>query len=477
LISLGTSLPNGQKLDETAKLLPADGAAEDFFGNAVATNGEIAVVGAWFDDNLKGSAYIFRRNGDTWSEEEKLIASDGSSYDFFGHSVAIYEDNVIIGASGANNKGAAYIFHYNGNSWTQSQKLTAGNGMSYDSFGFSVSLDEDYALVGAVGAQTLKGAVYIFKKNGSSWQEEEMLTGPLYASSFGSAVDISDETILIGASDNSYAFTFMLDNTTWVMTAELQDLNGSIYDEFGATVSIDGDLAVVGATHHQNGNGATGAAYIYKRQGSNWVEEEKIVAEDGELDDHFGVVSMFGSTVVVGAYHDDDYGLDAGTVYLYQKENDNWEFKQKLFASDGFAGDELGSSIAVFSDVIVAGAPDDNDNGSNSGSAYVFNYDPQTGIFPTPELNTFLSIKSFPNPFHEETNICYKIKKAGHVQVLVYDKVGQNLIVLVDEKKPAGNYNIKWNGADAEGKLLMPGLYFYKITIEGKSEAKPMLKI
>ena len=179
LISLGTSLPNGQKLDETAKLLPADGAAEDFFGNAVATNGEIAVVGAWFDDNLKGSAYIFRRNGDTWSEEEKLIASDGSSYDFFGHSVAIYEDNVIIGASGANNKGAAYIFHYNGNSWTQSQKLTAGNGMSYDSFGFSVSLDEDYALVGAVGAQTLKGAVYIFKKKRSSWQEEEMLTGPL----------------------------------------------------------------------------------------------------------------------------------------------------------------------------------------------------------------------------------------------------------------------------------------------------------
>lgn len=477
LFFLSINIVNSQKIDETAKLLPVDGVAGDFFGSAVATNGEIAVVGAWFKNNFAGAVYVFRRYGSTWTEEEKLIPSDGSSYDFFGNSVDVYEDYIIVGATGSGNIGAAYIFKHNGNSWEEVKKLTPDNGIVYDRYGSSVAISEEYAIVGAESAQTLKGAVYVYSKDGSSWTEDDMLTGALYSSGFGSAVDISGESIIIGASDNSYAFVFMLDGNTWVMTAELDDLNGSIYDQFGASVSIDGDLAVVGATHHQNGNGATGAVYVYKRQGSNWVEEEKIVADDGELDDHFGVVSMFGNTIIVGAYSDDDYGLDAGSAYLYQKEGNNWEFKEKLFASDGFAGDEFGSAAAVFSDVIVLGAPDDNDNGENSGSAYIFNYNPQTGIpFITDNPAGTLE-QNYPNPFHHVTSINYYIEKSGFVQIEIFNVKGVLIKTVVSEIQVSGGHTINWDGTNQNGIQENPGLYLYRFITDSQTFFKTMLKI
>lgn len=467
---------NSQKLDETAKLIPADGAEGDFFGNSVATNGEIAVVGAWFKNNLAGAAYIFRRDGDEWTEEQKLTASDASDYDFFGNSVNIYEQYVIIGASGAGNIGAAYIFKFDGNNWNELQKLTSSNGVLYDQFGSSVAINDSYAVVGAQNAQTLKGAVYVYERNGNSWVNEEMLTGNLYASSFGCAVDIDEEAIIIGACDNSYAYVFMLDGNVWTMTAELEDVNGSIYDEFGATVAIDGNYAVVGATHHQNGNGATGAAYVYKCQGSNWVEEQKIIAEDGELDDHFGIVSMYGNTIIVGAYHDDDYGLDAGSAYRYQKEGTVWQFKEKLFASDGFAGDEFGSSIAVYSDVIVAGAPDNNDNGSNSGSAYVFNYDPPTSAHFLSEQIIGLE-QNYPNPFQHETTITYFIEKLGFVQIDIFNANGFLIKTVASEKVTAGRHSIHWDGKNQDGAPVTPGLYFYRLKLDLEVMYKNMLKI
>jgi len=449
-----------QKLGETAKLTPADGEIGDFFGNSVATTGEIAVIGAWFKNNLAGAVYIFRRNGSEWSEEEKLVPSDASDYDFFGNSVDVYEDYVIIGASGAGNVGAAYIFKYNGNSWDEIQKLTPANGMLYDQYGSAVAINEEYAIVGARNAQSLKGAVYVYQKNGNNWTNEEMLTGTLYASSFGCAVDIDEEAIIIGASDNSYAYVFMLDGDTWTMTAELEDVNGSVYDEFGSTVSIDGDLAIVGATHHQNGNGATGAAYIYKRQGSNWVEDEKLVADDGELDDHFGIVSMYGNNVVIGAYSDDDYGMDAGSAYLYQKENDNWIFKEKLNASDGFAGDELGSSTAIFEDIILIGAPDDNDNGAESGSAYIFIYDPQMGIVNNNSDCQQKYIYAYPNPFHTHITFQFLCMESNLENIYIYNINGQLERFIPLQQNDKEKKRLVWDGRNNYGESVKKGIYY-----------------
>jgi len=466
-----------QKVDEIAKLLPSDGQAGAFFGNSVATNGEIAIIGAWFDNDMTGAAYVFRQNENNWVQEAKLLPEDGSSYDFFGSSVAVYENDVIVGATGADNKGAAYLFHYNGNSWSQTYKFTAGNGMTYDNFGSAVSLSGEYAVIGASGAQTLKGAVYVYSKSGSGWQEDEMLTGTLYSSSFGSAVDISNETIVVGASASSYAFVFMLDGNSWVKVAELEDVNGSVTDKFGKTVSIDGDLVVIGATHHQNGNGATGAAYVYHRQGSSWVEEEKIVAEDGELDDHFGIVSIYGTTIVVGAYGDDDYGLDAGSAYVYQKEEDNWQFKDKLLASDGFAGDELGSSVAIFSDVIVAGAPNDNDNGASAGSAYIFPGDIQTTVDHSEKNLLFTLGQNFPNPFSGETKISFNIEEPTFVQITIFDCFGQKIETIINEYLPAGYHKTVWNGTNSNGEKVKSGLYYYQFRTNNGFVINSMLKL
>ncbi len=475
--SIILSLPsNAQRINETAKLLPSDGESEAFFGNAVATNGEIAVIGAWFSDDMAGAAYIFRRDGTNWTEEEKLTPTNGSSYDFFGCSVSVYGDDVIVGAPGDNNKGAAYIFHFNGNNWTQTTKLTASNGATYDYYGSSVALSDNYAIVGASGAQSLEGAVYVYTKNGTSWQEAQILNGTLYSTSFGSAVDISGEAIVVGASASSYAFVFMLDGTTWVKVAELTDLNGSINDKFGKTVSIDGDLAVVGAPNHQNGNGATGAAYIYHRQGSNWVEEEKIVAEDGELDDHFGIVSLCGTTLVVGAYDDDDYGLDAGSAYLYCKEGDNWQFKDKLLASDGFAGDELGSSVAVFSDVIITGAPNDNDNGPSSGSAYIFDNNYPTDVFQPFASRSCQLHQNIPNPFVTATTIKFQIVNPGQTEIIIFDSYGKQVKVLLNEFTSEGEHQFCWDGTDENGNKVRAGNYFCQLKTGREVELISLIK-
>jgi hypothetical protein len=130
------------------KLLAADGSAEDAFGTAVSIDGDVLVVGAFLDGG--GSAYVFRKSDDTWGQEAKLVGADSGSFDQFGASVALGVDTVAVGAvlhnSGA---GAAYLFRKLGAEWSQEEKLAAGDGSNEDHFGYSISLSNTTVAVGA----------------------------------------------------------------------------------------------------------------------------------------------------------------------------------------------------------------------------------------------------------------------------------------------------------------------------------------
>ena len=200
---------------------------DDRFGGSVAISGDTVVVGAPRDDDAgfdSGSVYVFVRSGTTWTEEAKLTASDAAAEDEFGVSVALSGDTALVGASGdddaGSGSGSAYVFVRNGTSWSQQVKLTASDAAAEDGFGASVALSGDTALVGASGDDgtgVSSGSAYVFVRNGTSWIQQAKLTASDAAAIdyFGYSVALSGETALVGAPFNdgvgsAYAYELMI---------------------------------------------------------------------------------------------------------------------------------------------------------------------------------------------------------------------------------------------------------------------------
>ena len=399
------------------KLTASDAAAEDFFGGSVAISGDTAVVGAvWNDDGgtYSGSAYVFQRDQgglSNWGELKKLTASDAAAGDSFGDSVAISGDTAVVGASfdddGGANSGSAYVFQRDQggvDNWGQLKKLTASDAAAGDYFGYSVAISGDMAVVGADGNDdgvTNSGSAYVFQRDQGSpdnWGELKKLTASDAAANdwFGASVAISGDTAVVGAkydddggNDSGSAYVFQRDQggvDNWGELKKLIALDAAAYDFFGYSVAISGDTAVVGAYGSYDGGFGSGSAYVFRRdQGGvdNWGQLKKLTASDAAAGDSFSYsVAISGDTAVVGARYDDDGGNDSGSAYVFQRDQggvNNWGELKKLTASDAAAGDWFGASVAISGDTAVVGANGNDDGGSISGSAYVFQRD-QEGV-------------------------------------------------------------------------------------------------
>ena len=376
---------------EIAKAVPNDGSGGDVFGWSVSisSDGNTAIVGARGDDSNRGSAYIYTRSGSTWTQQTKLLASDGSSGDYFGQSVSISSDGntAIVGAHGDDSaRGSAYIYTRSGTTWTQQTKLTVSNGGSNDWFGYSVSLSSDgnTAIVGSHAADGLRGSAYIYTRSGSTWTQQTKLVASDGSSGdyFGISVSMSSDgnTAIVGAhnddSNRGSAYIYTRSGSTWTQQTKLIASDGVANDYFGRSVSMsgDGNTAIVGAY----GDDSRGSAYIYTRSGSTWTQQSKLIASDGSSNDNFGIsvsMSSDGNTAIVGAYYDDnEKGTDAGSAYIYTRSGTTWTQQTKLTASDGSSSDRFGYSVSLSSDgkVAIIGSYWDDDKGTNSGSAYFF---------------------------------------------------------------------------------------------------------
>ena len=379
---------NGTNWVEQAKLTSSDGALSDFFGHSVDVSGDTALVGSFWDDDLgsmSGSAYIFVRSGTNWIEQAKLLASDGVGSDYFGCSVSLSGDTALVGAYGNDDfgsfSGSAYIFVRNGTVWTEQDKLLASDGAAGDYFGTSVSLSEDTALVGAYGDDDLgdvSGSAYVFVRAGTVWTEQDKLLASDGVDSdyFGYSVSVSGDTALIGAKfDNDSgvssgsAYVFVRTGTNWNEQVKLLAGDGIDQDQFGSAVAISGDRVLVGAYLNDDSGVDSGSAYIFIRNGTNWTAQTKFSAGDSSAGDQFGnAVSVSGNTAVIGAYTDNALGDESGSAYVFIREGAVWSEQAKLFASDGAAGDLFASSVSLFGDSIVIGAPAN----SGKGASYVF---------------------------------------------------------------------------------------------------------
>ncbi|MEZ5463692.1 MAG: FG-GAP repeat protein [Lysobacteraceae bacterium] len=344
-----------------------------------------------------GAAYVFVRSGNTWSLQAYLKASNTNAGDFFGGSVAVSGDTVVVGAIGeksatagvngnqadnsANSAGAAYVFVRTGNAWSQQAYLKASNTGTFDSFGRAVAISGDTVVVGASGEDSGTTGV-----NGNQADNSVNLAGA--------------------------AYVFVRTGNNWSQQAYLKASNSGVADYFGSAVAVSGDVVVIGAFEENsaatgvNGNQAdnstlgAGAAYVFVRGNNGWFQQAYLKASNSGEGDYFGSsVAVSGDTVVVGASSEDsassgmngnqasNSAVGAGAAYVFARIGrlgGVWTQQAYVKASNTDAEDRLGYSVAVSGDLVVAGAfqEDSFDTGVNgnqldntmqdAGAAYVF---------------------------------------------------------------------------------------------------------
>ncbi len=384
-------------LAQRAYAKPSNTGVDDWFGISVAVSGDTVVVGAPGEDSnaigvngnrannsasASGAAYVFVRSSATWTQQAYLKASNTGESHRFGRSVAVSGDTVVVGAHRedgiALNSGAAYVFVRSGSTWTQQAYLKASNTGAGDEFGFSVAVSGDTVVVGAPN-------------------EDSNTTG------------VNGNGANNSASASGAAYVFVRSSATWTQQAYLKASNTGGDDQFGSSVAVSGDTVVVGAPVENsnatgvNGNGAnnsasaSGAAYVFVRSGSAWVQQAYLKASNTEAGDQFGFsVAVSGDTVVVGADLEDsnaigvngdganDSAFNAGAAYVFLRSGTTWTQQAYLKASNTGGVDQFGSSVAVSGDTVVVGAKLENsiatgvdgnradDSAFNAGAAYVF---------------------------------------------------------------------------------------------------------
>ncbi len=436
LILAGTLLMinpgNAQNWNQIIKTVASDRGTNDQFGYSVAISGDFAIVGAYKESedangaNTKseaGSAYIFKKTAGVWAQQQKIVASDRASGDWFGYSVAISGDFAIIGAyqededaSGTNTlsaAGSAYIFKQTAGVWAQQKKIIASDRNTDDEFGFSVAISGDFAIVGAhwededvSGANNLSaaGSAYVFKQTAGVWAQQQKIVATDRATDdqFGTKVAISGDFAIIGAPNEdedanggntlSYAgsaYIFKQTSGVWAQQQKIVAADRATLDFWGSSLDINGDYAIIGASNEdEDASGANklsnaGSAYIFKQTSGVWQQQKKIVASDRALNDGFGIrVAMGNDYAIVGASLEDHDAsganlLDApGSAYIFKQTSGVWAQLQKIVATDRAASDNFGSSVAISGDYAIVGAPneDEDANGANTLSAAGSNY-------------------------------------------------------------------------------------------------------
>ena len=311
-----------------------------------------------------------------WVKQARIVSSDDASFEQFGFTTSIHGDYAIVGApTKSSSAGAAYIFKRTDDTWNKTHTLVGSDTVASDNFGYGVAIYNNYAIVGAYRHNDNAGAVYVFMYDGINWTEQtKIVASDLIAGDrFGYSVSIYGNYAIIGTGKYNVAgcaYIFMRNGTNWIQQSKLTGSDSLGKDYFGHAVSIYGDYAIVGS--EQGGTGYTSSAYIFMRNGTNWEEQQKIISTDLGRNDRFGKsVSIYDNYVIVGANQNTNNGniYNAGAAYVFMRTGTNWEQQQKLIGSDIVANNYFGVSVSIYGDYAVVSSTSHN---TYAGAAYIF---------------------------------------------------------------------------------------------------------
>ena len=368
----------------------ANGQAGAEFGSTVVIAGDVAVVGARYEDDSNngtnsGAVYVSRRAGESWGPPTRLVPDDGQPGDNFGDAVALDGNVLVIGAPGVDevedNAGGAYVYRYSDGGWIEGPRLLPFGDLTSpsDRFGRSVAVHGDLIVVGAPRDNQSgphAGAAYVFRRIEGNWEEQDKLLGEA-GDSLGASVAVTGEPghecIAVGARYHNAltgcVYTFRESAGHWQPEAELTALDGMPGDEFGRSISMDGDTLVVGAWCDGDGGSRSGSAYVYRPNGNTWEQEAKLIPPGAPTSQRFGFcVSVSGDTIAVA----ED---SSSTAHVFRRAGTTWVFARTLVPSGACSGDGFGW-ISVCGDDILLGVRKDPYYGAQAGAAYLYEHGP-----------------------------------------------------------------------------------------------------
>ena len=325
------------EISELQRIVASDAAGDGIFGSAVAIDGDVAVVGSEGDDDLgafAGAAYVLRWNGVEWADEQKLIGSQVQNGDLFGAQVDV--EGVWIAVTSAyaspHASGEVYLFRFDGTAWNEVQKLSSPSPEGLDSFGRFLDLDGDRLLVGESGDEPCgfldcaRGAAHVYQYDGSTWNLEQ--------------------------------------------TLKPQDLMDGDY--FGIGGAIEGDRILVSSPYADDVAVDQGAVYTFEWNGASWVERLKTTLAAPAASDVFGWdLALDGDRVCIGAPTTWFASTGPGAAYVFEWNGTTWQERQKFVPSVGVLGDWFGISVALEEDSLLIGAP----HNRLIGSAFAYRHD------------------------------------------------------------------------------------------------------
>jgi hypothetical protein len=344
---------------------------------AVAIDGNTAAFSDWSNSQVK----IYTRSGTTWSLEDTVTVTGGNSqYIGDNDNIRISGDTIVAGASRydtsnpySSNEGCAYVFTRSGTTWSQQALLTASDAGPSDYFGTSVDIDGDSIIVGAPewdqGSNYNVGSVYIFTRSGTTWSQQQRINPTSqYGDQAGSGVGISGDTIVIGGDEagaSQYANTgrawvYVRSGTSWSFQSTLipSDVSTTPNNatKFGKSVAIDEDTIVVGAWENDT-------VYVFTRSGTTWTEEQKIKPGYGSGEDFGWSVAIDGDDIIIGVREYDTSGfVHDGGANIYQRSGTTWSSESFLTSSDKQNSGKFGYSVAISGSTVIVAAPGEGDS-------------------------------------------------------------------------------------------------------------------
>jgi hypothetical protein len=379
---------------EEARLDSTTPVAGDELGKSIGLDGDTLVVGSPGANQGAvidaGEAQVYTRSGTTWSAPLLLKGSDTAAGDRFGSGVAVAGDTLVVGASheahaGAET-GAAYVFVRAGTAWTETQKLVASDASANDQFGGAVAMNGDTLLIGAPRDRILgfndAGSAYVFERVGSVWSETQKLTAsntsPIFQ--FGSSLSLDGDVAGIGAVGALRIYVFERSAGSWSEVVQLTAPTQNHAQGIGRSVGVSGLTVVFGSPNDDLVNplaSNAGSVFVHVKRNGIWSMEQKLKASDYAKDDFFGrSVAIEGELAVIGAHLDDAPLVDSGSAYVFARTGTTWVEQTKIVASDASAGAQFGRASSLSAGRIAIGAPE----AAGDGAAYVFTLSPPAPV-------------------------------------------------------------------------------------------------
>ena len=508
---------------------PADADEGSHWGHSVDISGTTLIAGYTWNADNKNGVYIMERKREEWEVLNHFPSPHPDQIDYFGHAVALDGNLAMIGAyeQGGNEliaerglwhngPGKVYIYRRGGaGDFALMKALKPDDIQNLDRFGFSVDISGNTFIAGAPFHNQEKGTVYVYVLEGNEWKQQAKLQADDAGvkNRFGWDCAISENTIVVGAPLaaapkrlSGTAYVFKRKGNVWGQVAKLMPHDGDGGDSLGVSVDISQNRIIIGANRDTNsGRRLSGSAYIFSEVEGTYTREAKLTADEVQEGASFGwTVAIDVNRALVGApTTDTDRGEDSGAVYAFLKVGPDWELQATIIPERGLGkegGESMGYAVSLDGEFgrdfnyAAIGAPwDDVPKRIDGGSVYLFDtedvenlniplskdigsFNIPASVDPTDELAlTMLGevkrtalLQNFPNPFNPETWIPYQLVESVDVGIDIYDVQGHHIRRIELGARSAGSYLTKetaayWDGRNDDGELISSGIYFYQL--------------